>query len=175
MSTIVQPPQDNGVATAAEIDAALAAAASENIPSLDDGAAYVPVSANEAPKLRPLPPRQQAPAAARAAAAVDEDGPAAQAQGARRRAPLAIGDFAYRVAERMLMILNAPLAGASAGIRTLVGLCAAASIVVTVLAKVILPLALPAPDPLAEMRAAVAQSAAPPQAADDAASGKSGH
>jgi hypothetical protein len=122
----------------AEIEAALADARTEEIPSLDDTAAarIVPVAV-QGPALRPMPPLEPA----REPAADAQKPPAKVAPTAvAPRISARVGGLFYRAVDTLLWAINRPFGWLPLGARRLAGAIAIVTLLMSLLAPCVLPL-----------------------------------
>jgi hypothetical protein len=133
------------LATDAEIEAALAEATTEEIPSLDDGTGQtiIPVPV-QGPAFRPMPDRDATQGGARDSAAdsnksLAKDAPTAVAP----RKSARIGRLLYRCADTLLWAVNRPFGWLPLGARRLTGAIAIVTLMISLLAPYVLPLLSP--------------------------------
>jgi hypothetical protein len=137
------------LATDAEIEAALAEATTEEIPSLDDGTGetIIPVPV-QGPAFRPMPDRDAPQGQASDSAAKPNEPPAVDAH--RPRAPrmsTRIGRLLYRSADTLLWAVNRPFGWLPLGARRLTGAIAIVTLATSLLAPYVLPLLSPSRHP----------------------------
>ncbi len=148
------------------------------LPSLDEGAATafvsVPHPTHEVGGAAETPtPPPAAPAAASASATIKPTTSAKPAAAGATAAPvggsggkLSVGRFLYWLIDTLLDWINWPFMRLSEGVRGMIGTIAVATIVVSALAMLILPMLHPNRDPIAFLKAkeAAAAAAAPADA-----------
>ncbi len=143
-------PTANTLATDSEIESALAEveSAPDLVPNLDDSFVAVPVDLGLG-QGSPLPAPEVATESA-GLAAPPRARPTARASALVR--PLGLFDKLCWVLDRLLAALNWPFRWLPPEAKQVVGLAAAASILVSIAANAVFPLLWPEPDPIADLR-----------------------